>query len=180
MRRSITVCFLFVLFPILSARAEMTIEYGHVTAVEVTTRESAMARNMLIGGLVGLAIKDSFSGALGGATAGFVVTSIMENDKRVFAYTVQLDDNRYETVALTRPDVAIGHCAALERDAKHVNLRPVSAVHCDSPEGEEESPGDEHRETAAEKCSAARTALANPEAGTDISKALRKMRAYCE
>ena len=138
----------------------MTIEYGHVTAVEVTTRESAMARNMLIGGLVGLAIKDSFSGALGGATAGFVVTSIMENDKRVFAYTVQLDDNRYETVALTRPDVAIGHCAALERDAKHVNLRPVSAVHCDSLEGDEESPGDEHRETAAEKCSAARTALA--------------------
>ena len=180
LRRSITVCFLFVLLPILSSRAEVSIEYGHVTAVEVTTRESAMARNMLIGGLVGLAIKDSFSGALGGATAGFVVTSIMENDKRGFAYTVQLDDNRYETVALTRPDVAIGHCAALERDAKHVNLRPVSAVHCDSPEGEEESPGDEHRETAAEKCSAARAALANPEAGTDISKALRTMRAYCE
>ncbi len=180
MRRSVVICFLFVLSPVLPANADVTIEYGHVTAVEVTTRESAMARNMLIGGLVGLAIKDSLSGTLGGATAGFVVTSIMENDKRVFAYTVQLDENRYETVALTRPDVAIGHCAALERDGKHVNLRPVSAVHCDAPEGDEESPGEEHRETAAEKCSAARAALASPAAGTDISAALRKMRAYCE
>ena len=91
-----------------------------------------------------------------------------------------IDDNRVETVALTRPDVAIGHCAALERDGEHVNLRPVSAVHCDAPDGDEESPGEEHRETAAEKCSAARAALASPAAGTDISAALRKMRAYCE
>lgn len=180
LRRSIVFCFLFILLPVMPANADVTIEYGHVTAVEVTTRESAMARNMLIGGLLGLAIKDSFSGALSGASAGFLVTSIMENDKRVFAYTVRLADDRYETVALTRPDVAIGHCAALERDSQHVNLRPVSAVHCDAPEVSEASPGEEHRESAAEKCSSARAALANPPAGSDISAALRKMRAYCE
>ena len=34
----------------------LTIHYGYVTGVEVTTKESAMARNMLIGSLVGLAI----------------------------------------------------------------------------------------------------------------------------
>jgi hypothetical protein len=110
----------------------LTIHYGYVTGVEVTTKESAMARNMLIGSLVGLAIDDSFSGALSGATAGFVLTSIIEGDKRIFAYTLTLPDGAIETVAVDRPDLNIGHCAALERDGKHVNLRPVSAVHCES------------------------------------------------
>ena len=160
--------------------AEVGIEYGRVTGVEVTTRESAMARNMLIGSLAGLLVKDTFSGALGGATAGFVVTSIMENDKRVFAYTMMLQDGRYETVAVNRPDIGIGHCAALERDAEHINLRPVSAVHCETQESAEASPGAEHRESAAEKCSAAREALTSPGENTDINAALREMRAYCE
>jgi hypothetical protein len=162
------------------AFAAVSIEYGHVTAVEVTTKESAMARNMLIGSVVGLALKDSFSGAWGGAMAGFAVTSVMENDRRLFAYTVSLDDGRYETVVMSRPDIALGHCAALERDGDHVNLRPVSAVHCAADAGAGETPAGEHRESAAEKCSDARDTLANAEAGADISAALRAMRAYCE
>lgn len=180
MHRFTIACCLFALLQSTSAAAGVAIEYGRVTGVEVTTRESAMARNMMIGGVAGLLLKDSFSGALGGATAGFMVTSIMENDKRVFAYTVLMPDGRYETVAVDRPDIGIGHCAALERDAGHVNLRPVSAVHCETDVSAEDSPGAEHRESAAEKCSAAREALATPGANTDINAALREMRAYCE
>jgi hypothetical protein len=88
--RIILFCFLLVLTVSYSnAESEsLTIHYGYVTGVEVTTRESAMARNMLIGSLVGLAIDDSFSGAMSGATAGFVLTSIIEGDKRIFAYTL--------------------------------------------------------------------------------------------
>ena len=64
-----------------------------------------MARNMLIGSLVGLAIDDSTSGILGGATAGFVLTSSIEGDKRIFAYTVKHSDGSFETVAVDRPDL---------------------------------------------------------------------------
>ena len=72
----------------LYAASPLTIEYGHVTGIEVTTKESAMARNMLIGSLVGWAVDGSSSGAWSGAVAGFAITSLVENDKRVFAYTL--------------------------------------------------------------------------------------------
>ena len=159
----------------------LTIQYGYVTGVEVTTKESAMARNMLIGSLVGLAIDDSFSGALSGATAGFVLTSIIEGDKRIFAYTLKLPDDSFETIAVDRPDLNIGHCAALERDGKHVNLRPVSAVHCESNSLDSaEHPAGEHRLSAAEKCSEARSILNEGGEGVDVAAALREMRAYCD
>ncbi len=166
----------------LFASTPLTIHYGHVVGVEVTTKESAMARNMLIGSLVGWAVKGNSSGAISGAVAGFAITSLVENDKRVFAYTVSFADGTRETVAVDRPDLSIGHCAALERDGDHVNLRPVSAVHCedDSKMNDDDEPGGEHRLTAAEKCSAARKTLTAGEPGADIQAALRNMRAYCD
>ena len=166
----------------LFASTPLTIHYGQVVGVEVTTKESAMARNMLIGSLVGWAVKGNSSGAISGAVAGFAITSLVENDKRVFAYTVSFLDGTRETVAVDRPDLSIGHCAALERDGDHVNLRPVSAVHCedDSKMNDADEPGGEHRLTAAEKCSAARETLTNGEPGADIQAALRNMRAYCD
>jgi hypothetical protein len=164
------------------ASTPLTIHYGHVVGVEVTTKESAMARNMLIGSLVGWAVKGNSSGAISGAVAGFAITSLVENDKRVFAYTVNFADGTQETVAVDRPDLSIGHCAALERDGDHVNLRPVSAVHCEdeSKMNDADEPGGEHRLTAAEKCSAARKTLTSGEPGADIQAALRNMRAYCD
>jgi hypothetical protein len=156
----------------------LTIEYGYVTGVEVTTKESAIARNMLIGSLVGLAVDTSVSGALSGATAGFVITSFVEGDKRVFAYTLKLPDDTLQEIAVDRPDLGIGHCAALEQHGKHVNLRPVSAVHCENPDAEE--PAGEHRLSAAEKCSQARAVLTEGGEGVDLKAALREMRAYCD
>ena len=166
----------------LFAATPLTIHYGHVVGVEVTDKESAMARNMLIGSLVGWAVKGSSSGAISGAVAGFAITSLVENDKRVFAYTVSFADGTYETVAVDRPDLSIGHCAALERDGDHVNLRPVSAVHCDddSKTNDEDEPAGEHRLTAAEKCSEARKTLTSGDADADTQAALRNMRAYCD
>ena len=180
----IVLFFIFLALTVSYSNAEsesLTIQYGYVTGVEVTTKESAMARNMLIGSLVGLAIDDSFSGALSGATAGFVLTSIIEGDKRIFAYTLKLPDDSFETIAVDRPDLNIGHCAALERDGKHVNLRPVSAVHCESNSLDSaDHPAGEHRLSAAEKCSEARSILKEGGEGVDVAAALREMRAYCD
>ena len=156
----------------------LTIQYGYVTGVEVTTRESAMARNMLIGSLIGLAVDNSVTGAVSGATAGFVITSFIEGDKRVFAYTLKLPDDSTRAVAVDRPDLGIGHCAALEQDGKHVNLRPVSAVHCENPDAD--GPAGEHRLSAAEKCSQARALLTEGGEDVDLKAALRDMRAFCD
>ena len=166
----------------LLASGPVTIDYGHVTGIEVTTKASARARNMLIGSLVGWAVDGGSSGAWTGAVAGFAVTSLVENDKRVFAYTLQFSDGSSKNVAVDRPDVSIGHCAALERQGEHVNLRPVSAVHCedDSFKNDADEPGGEHRQTAAEKCSDARKKLAEGGENLDVQAALRNMRAYCD
>ena len=181
-KSSLFVALLVLTVPYSRAESQsVTIHYGYITGVEVTTKESAMARNMLIGSLVGLAIDDSFSGAVSGATAGFVLTSIIEGDKRVFAYTVKLSDDSFETIAVDRPDLNIGHCAALERHGKHVNLRPVSAVHCESDISDSaDHPAGEHRLSAAEKCSAARAVLEKGGESVDVREALREMRAYCD
>lgn len=167
--------------PVMAA-TPVTIHYGQVIGVEVTTKESAMSRNMLIGSLVGWAVKGNSSGAIGGAVAGFALTSLIENDKRVFAYTLSFADGTRETVAVERPDLSIGHCAALEREGNHVNLRPVSAVHCndDSKTHDNDEPGGEHRMSAAEKCSEARKVLTAEQSGADIQAALRNMRAFCD
>jgi len=155
----------------------LSVRYGQVTGIEVTTKESAMARNALIGGAIGVLIDDSFSGAIGGATAGFLVTAIVEGDRRVYLYSLALNDGGVVDVAVARPDLAIGHCAALEQDGSHNNLRPVSAVHCEK-KGTEQH--EDHRLEIAQKCKTARDQLAAGGSAQDIDRALHDMRAYCD
>ncbi|WOJ92932.1 hypothetical protein R0135_14215 [Congregibacter variabilis] len=159
------------------AQSSMSVRYGSITGVEVTTKESAVARNAIIGGVIGAVVEDSFSGALGGATAGFAITSILEGDRRVYLYTLLMDDDQTMSVAIKRPDLAIGHCAALEQDGKHANLRPVSAVHCvkDNTDAHED-----HRLDIAQKCKAARQRLSTGGTAQEIDSALHDMRAYCD
>jgi hypothetical protein len=155
----------------------LSVRYGQITGIEVTTKESAVARNAIIGGVIGVIVDDSFSGALGGATAGFLVTSIIEGDRRVYLYTIRMSDDENVAVAIERPDLAIGHCAALEQDGKHNNLRPVSSVHCEKENSEQHQ---DHRLDIARKCKVARDQLSAGGSSQAIDQALHDMRAYCD
>jgi hypothetical protein len=157
--------------------APITVRYGEVVGVEVSTRESAIARNAIIGGVIGVIVDDSFSGGMAGATAGFLVTSIIEGDRRVYLYTLRMSQGQLLPVAIERPDLAIGHCAALEQDGKHNNLRPVSSVHCNA-ENTEEHHG--HRVEIALKCQQARESLVAGGTAQEIDRALHDLRAYCD
>ena len=160
----------------------MQVSYGQVNAIEVTTKKSAVARNALIGSLVGLAIDESVSGAVLGASTGFIVTSIIEADRRVFLYTLEMTDGDRQSIAVERPDLAIGHCAAIEQKGKHSNLRPVSAVHCveGGVPGSSKDDLDNHRLQIAEKCHDARSQLAKGGSSEEIETALRNLRSYCD
>ena len=159
------------------AQSSMSVRYGSITGVEVTTKASAVARNAIIGGVIGVAIGDSLSAALNGATAGFVITSILEGDRRVYLYTLSMEDDQTISVAIERPDLAIGHCAALEQEGKHANLRPVSSVHCLK---ENTDAHEDHRLDVAQKCKAARQRLSVGGTAQEIDSALHDMRAYCD
>lgn len=163
--------------PSFSEQTSLSVRYGQITGIEVTTKESAVARNAIIGGVIGVIIDDSFSGALGGATAGFLVTSIIEADRRVYLYTMRMSDGESVAIAIERPDLAIGHCAALEQDGKHNNLRPVSSVHCEKENTEQHQ---DHRLEIAHKCKVARDQLSVGGSSQVIDQALHDMRAYCD
>jgi hypothetical protein len=160
-----------------AGQPSISVRYGQITGIEVTTKESAVARNAIIGGVIGVLVDDSFSGALGGATAGFLVTSIIEGDRRVYLYTIIMNDGASVAIAIERPDLAIGHCAALEQDGKHINLRPVSSVHCEKESTEQH---EDHRLEIARKCKIARDQLSVGGSSQAIDKALHDMRAYCD
>jgi len=160
----------------------MQVSYGQIAAIEVTTKKSAVARNALIGSLVGFAIDNSVAGAALGASTGFLVTSIIESDRRVFLYTLEMKSGGQLSIAVERPDLAIGHCAAIEQQGKHNNLRPVSAVHCveGGVAGSAEDDLDNYRLLIAEKCHEARAQLAKGGSSEEIEVALRILRSYCD
>jgi hypothetical protein len=170
-------CGFFLVDVSVAAQPSLSVQYGQITGIEVTTKESAIARNALIGGAIGVVIDDSFSGALGGATAGFLITSIVEGDRRVYLYTLRMLDGQSTAIAIERPDLSIGHCAALEQDGKHSNLRPVSSVHCQKKSTEEHQ---EHRLDIAQKCRDARDRLVAGGNAQAIDQALHDLRTYCD
>ena len=163
-------------------QATMQIGYGKITAVEVTTKKSAAAAGTLAGAVVGLAIDNSISSVATGAATGFLVTSIIEGDRRVFVYTLEMNNGDNVSIAVARPDLSLGHCAALEQKGKHNNLRPVSSVHClgNQQAGSNSIEQDNHRLSIAEKCHEARDLLSRGGSSTEIDAALRNLRTYCD
>lgn len=159
---------------------EMKVQYGQVSAIEVTTRESAVARNALIGSLVGVAIDQSLSGAVLGASTGFLVTGFIETDGRVFLYTLDLAEGERLSIAVKRPDLGLGHCAAIEQQGNHNNLRPVSAVHCLDDGNSTTTTAKNHRMLVAEKCREAREQLTKGGSDDEVEAALRNLRSYCD
>ncbi|TCI02897.1 hypothetical protein EZV61_11420 [Corallincola luteus] len=108
------------------------LSYGHVTAVEITTAQSAFARNAVMGGLAGAVIGGKWhvaSGALSGVSAVLIVTSIAEGDSRVFLYTVSQIDGSQTQIALEHGGIGIGQCVGVEQQDKYANLRLVSPVY---------------------------------------------------
>ncbi|MEH6557315.1 MAG: hypothetical protein V7708_05955 [Oceanicoccus sp.] len=159
-----------------------TIKYGNISAIEVTTEKSAIARNTILGGLAGIAIDDNTAGAFQGASAAFAITSIVEGDRRVFLYTISLDKGISKNVAIHHSGLSVGQCVSLEQDDKHTNIRPVSAVYCQSPDHEAlTSPNVvDRQQSIADACNKAIKAVHKAKNDTDIDKALIQMRALCE
>ena len=161
---------------------KISISYGHVSAIEVTTQKSAIARNTLLGGLAGTAIGDNTAWAFHGAAAAFAITSIAEGDMRVFVYTVSFTDGASNDIAIPQAGLSVGQCVAWENNEKHINLRPVSAVYCQSPTHSTLGSEDvvSQQQSIAEACNKAIEKVHTAKNDDDIDQALIQMRALCE
>ncbi|MEH6650247.1 MAG: hypothetical protein V7707_09510 [Motiliproteus sp.] len=186
--------------PAFSAKADIALRYGYISAIEITTEKSAIARNSLLGGLVGIAVGDNTYAALHGAAAAFAITSIIEGDRRVFLYTVQFSDGESEgageehsestqglrkltqQIAVHHSGLSLGQCVALEQGNNHANLRPVSAVYCGL-NGHPALSGDDvegRQQQLAHSCKDARQQVRDADNDAAIDSALVTMRALCE
>ena len=159
-----------------------SIEYGHVSAIEVTTEKSAIARNTILGGLAGIALGDNTAWAFQGAATAFAITSIVEGDRRVFLYTISLDKGISKNIAIHHSGLSVGQCVAIEQNDKHTNIRPVSAVYCQSPNHIALSSAEvvKSQQSMADACNKSIKAVHMAKNDNDIDEALIQMRALCE
>ena len=154
------------------------IAYGRVKAVQEVAEEDNVASGALVGGMLGAVIGGRDPGLNRGVVAGAAAGAAVDyaSQDTHFVYTVKLtaSGERVE-VATEQEGIRMGDCVVLER-ADHVNIRPVSSVHCDKPP---ETPP-EHHTNMASHCNAAKTELVEAKTEEAIQAAVQKVRVLCE
>ena len=157
------------------------IVYGNVASVSVTTAGSKILEGSIIGGALGLAIGDSALHTLNGAALGFAITSILEGDRRVFLYSIDVDGIE-KKIAMQEGGIGEGRCVAIETQEKHTNIRAVSSVFCQH-SGHQALTSAEvqtRQQSQANQCKEARERVLMAKNDKDIDHALVKVRALCE
>jgi len=176
----------FMLSAILAVPASLAsnkaeINYGNVSSVQVTTPDSKIAQSAIMGGVIGLALTHDISGTLGGATAGFAISSAMEGDRRVYLYTLDLD-NKPVKILIETGGISEGQCVAIETQGKHTNLRVVSSSFCQIPQHKALNSNEviAQQKSQAKACDKARRVVLTAKTDNEIDHALVKVRALCE
>jgi hypothetical protein len=165
----------------LDAKEVHDIVYGNVSSVLITTADSKILEGTIVGGALGLAIGDSALYTFNGAALGFAVTSIIEGDRRVFLYTINVDGNERK-VAMQEGGIGEGRCVAIETQGKHTNVRAVSSVFCQHSEHRALTSTDvvTQQQSQAQQCKTARELVLAAKNDKEIDHSLVKVRALCE
>ncbi|MEW6998583.1 hypothetical protein AADZ86_12880 [Colwelliaceae bacterium BS250] len=163
------------------AKEAHNIVYGNVSSVLITTADSKILESTIIGGALGMAIGNNTESTIGGAAGAFAVASIMEGDRRVFLYTINVS-GKDTKVAMEEGGIGEGRCVAIETQGKHTNVRAVSSAFCQQSGHDALSSSDvvKQQQAQAQQCKAARQSVLTAETDSDIDHALVKVRALCE
>ena len=171
-----------ILFTLLSSipvtSVAVDIAYGWVKAVEEVAEDDNVASGALVGGLLGAVVGGRDPGLNRGVVAGAAAGAAVDyaGQDTHFVYTVKLTASGERVNVATEQDgIRMGDCVSLER-GDHVNIRPVSSVHCESPA---ESPPEHHTDMASH-CNAATTELVEAKTDEAIQAAVQKVRVLCE
>lgn len=168
---------LLVLMPLAVDAA--AIQYGEVTAVSMTTLEdddgmSGAAKGALVGGMIGPRRPGLNRGVLAGAAIGAAADD--GDTETVYSYTVDyIDGSGSVHVQTEQGDIREGDCVSVEQ-GKHVNIRRVSAVHCE----QQTSTPPAHHAQAAVDCDQAKQELMDADSEEELDLAIQKARVLCE
>lgn len=176
---SITTALLILPLLIPSVTEAASIQYGNVTSVSVTTVEdddgmSGAAKGALLGGMIGPRRRGLNRGVIAGAAVGAAAD---DGDYEThYTYSVDfVDSSGSVQVRTEQGDIREGDCVSIEQ-GKHVNIRRVSAVHC---EHQTSTPPDHHTQ-AAKDCDQAKQELRMAETDEELENAVKKARVLCE
>jgi len=119
------------------ADAQTTVQYGRITAVNMTTdaNAGAQAGGAIIGGTLGLISGSGRSTSnralrgIGGAVAGQQLGRMASN-RPVFEYTILIGGRSTITMVTDEAGLRVGDCVAVERGAFN-NLRLVNDSRCE-------------------------------------------------
>jgi hypothetical protein len=165
----------------IKAKEVHDIVYGNVASVLITTADSKILEGTIVGGTLGLAIGDSALYTLNGAALGFAVTSIIEGDRRVFLYTIDVNGLE-KKIAMEEGGIGEGRCVAIETKDKHTNVRAVSSAFCQYNDHQALTSTDvvTQQQSQAQQCKKARELVLTANNDKEIDHALVKVRALCE
>jgi outer membrane lipoprotein SlyB len=119
-----------------AAAAQTSVQYGRITAVNMTQEASgrAQAGGALVGGALGLVSGSGQSGsnrALRGIAGGVAGQQVgrMASNRPVFVYTILIGGKSTVTMVSDEAGMRVGDCVAVERGAFN-NLRLVDDSRC--------------------------------------------------
>jgi outer membrane lipoprotein SlyB len=172
------------------AQAQMSVTYGRITAVQMTTQENARAQTAgaLIGGGIGLASGSGQSGsnrALRTVAGGFAGQQIgrLTSNRQAFEYTILVGNSTIRMVT-DEAGLRVGDCVAVERGSFN-NLRLVDDARCAPPRAASGSApkaapaaSPEARRTA-DACIQAKEQLLTAETEEAFDRAERRVRLLC-
>ena len=114
----------------------ISVQYGIVQNVRQVQMKPGYTTGALVGGGLGLAVASTGSSATqaAGAIAGALIGALVAKETAGTAdqYTVLLNGGASVQVVTEHHDIATGDCVSVEQ-GKHVNLRRVSPVMCNTP-----------------------------------------------
>ena len=135
---------------------------------------SGAAKGALLGGIIGPRRPGVNRGVLAGAAIGAAADD--GDMETVYTYTVDFVGNSGSAhIQTEQGDIRKGDCVSVEQ-GKHVNIRRVSAVHC---EQQTSSPPSHHTQAAVD-CDDAKQELMDADSQEELDRAIQKARVLCE
>ena len=163
---------------------QLVLQHGIVQSAKVVQLDSEAAKGALLGGAVGLwsanGKKQSkkWRNALVGATAGGVLKSRSEGDRRGMEYVVAITAGTTIRIISDQSEIKVGDCVTVEQSGKTANIRREPSTTCQPQSQKVVQDLHEEFEEEANECLAAKQQLLDAKA-EEVDAVLQKVQILC-
>lgn len=164
---------------------QLILQQGIVQSANMIQLDSDAAKGALLGGAVGLwsanGKKNSkkWRNALVGATAGGVLKSRSEGDRRGMEYVVTVNAGTTIRIISDQSEIRVGDCVTVEQSGNTANIRREPSITCQEKSQEVVQDLQNEFVEEANECLAAKQQLVDAKSEKEVDTALRKVQILC-